>query len=242
MSNDQISKPIGPSISAEIAGDLNAIEGPLFAINWFDTRIAPIYHLYNTLAASRVNKINGKVLFKGKVGEMISGNPAWARKYLLIVNYPSGHQFLKLISDKIFQVMSVLRIAAVKDFSFVFQQRTGEPQLLEKLTTKFDSSLHHTVVHFSLPDAETAQDRFAELGEIAKQHQCEIFYIGTVAGKVTIISEKKGREPMAFITDCTALIQSNTAEPLAKLWQSESMRSFIDRTEDHFAAHVVRVL
>ena len=96
MSNDQISKSIGRSLSAEIAGDLEAIEGPLFAINWFDTRIAPIYHLYNSLAASRVNKINGKVLFKGKVGKIISGNPAWARKFLLIVNYPSGHQFLKV--------------------------------------------------------------------------------------------------------------------------------------------------
>ena len=242
MSNDQISKTIGRSLTAEIEGDLETIERPLFAINWFDTRIAPVYHLYNSLAASRVNKINGKVLFKGKVGETISGNPAWARKFLLIVNYPSGHQFLKLLSDKIFQLMSVLRIAAVKDFSFVFQQRTGQPQLLESLTSSFDSTLHYSVVHFSLPAAETPQDRFAELSQIAKQHECEIFYVGTVAGKVTVISKKNGRSPMPFITDCTALIQSSTAEPLAKLWRSDSMQSFTDRTEDHFAAHIVRVL
>ena len=242
MSKEQISKAIGRSLTAEIKGDLETIEGPLFAINWFDTRLAFIYHLYNFLAASRVNKIGGKVLFKGKCGETISGNPAWSRKFLLIVNYPSGHQFLKLLSDRVFQLMSVLRIAAVKDFSFVLHQRTGQPQLLDSITSNFDPSLFYSVVHFSLPASETPQDRFVELDEMAEHHECEIFFVGSVAGKVTLISKKNGRSAMPFITDCTALIRSSTEEQLAKLWQSDSMQNFTKRTDDHFAAHVVRVL
>ena len=125
MSKNQISKPIGRSLTAEIEGDLEAIEGPLFAINWFDTRVAFVYHLYNLLAGGRAVSVGANVLFKGKCGETISGNPAWSRKFLLVVNYPSGHQFLKLVSDRIFQLVSVLRIAAVKDFSFVFTNELG---------------------------------------------------------------------------------------------------------------------
>ena len=62
---EHIGRKITGSITAEIHGELNEIESPLFAINWFDTRIAIVYHLYNLLAASRVFKIGGKVLFRG---------------------------------------------------------------------------------------------------------------------------------------------------------------------------------
>jgi len=41
-----VSRDITGSIKAEIVGNADDINGPLFAINWFDTRLALIYHFY----------------------------------------------------------------------------------------------------------------------------------------------------------------------------------------------------
>ena len=184
--NEKIERKITGSITAEIHGELSEIESPLFAINWFDTKIAIIYHLYNLLAAPRVFKIGGKALFKGKVQEAISGSTDLARDYLLIVNYPSGHRFLELLGDKLFQVMSVLRMAAVKRFSFVLHHRHGEPQLLPEGKSVIDPSDHYAVLQVRLAEQsnqETPKFDFARLEQLAQQHDSEVFFASQVAGQ-----------------------------------------------------------
>ena len=246
---EHIGRKITGSITAEIHGELNEIESPLFAINWFDTRIAIVYHLYNLLAASRVFKIGGKVLFKGKCQEAISGNEDLARHYLLIVNYPSGHRFLELLSDKVFQLMSVLRIAAVKRFSFVLHQRQGEPQLLPEGKSVFDAGDHYAVLQVRLPNeseqpkAKAASFDFSAFQRLAEQHNSQVFFASRVAGQVVLNKGKQNEaDAMPFLTDVTVLIKSSTAKNVSDCFASDQVENLLPVGADYFAAQVKRTM
>ena len=108
------SKQLTKKISVSLEGENVQAGSPLFAINWFDTRVAALYHFYNTMAASRVFRIGGKVFMKAKVGKQLVGDSEMKRQFLLIVNYPSPEAFLTLVGDPVFQVISLLRTTAVK--------------------------------------------------------------------------------------------------------------------------------
>ena len=243
---DHIGRKITGSITAEIHGDLNEIEAPLFAINWFDTRIAIVYHLYNLLAASRVFKIGGKVLFKGKCQQAISGNPDLARHYLLIVNYPSGHRFLELLSDKLFQVMSVLRIAAVKRFSFVLHQRQGEPQLLPDSKSVIDPGDHYAVLQVRLPEESKDEAKafdFSAFERLAEQHDSQVFFASRVAGQVVLDKPKQNEsDAVSFLTNVTIVIKSSTAKNVSDCFASEQVESLLPTGAEYFAASVKRTM
>ena len=243
---DHIGRKITGSITAEIHGDLNEIESPLFAINWFDTRIAIVYHLYNLLAASRVFKIGGKVLFKGKCQQTISGNQDLARHYLLIVNYPSGHRFLELLSDKLFQVVSVLRIAAVKRFSFVLDQRQGEPQLLPDSKSVINPSDHYAVLQARLPE-ESKEDAkafdFSAIERLAEQHGSQVFFGGRVAGQVVLNKPKQNEsDAVDFLTNITIVIKSSTAKNVWDCLATGQVESLLPSGAEYFAAQVKRTM
>ena len=246
IKHDKIERKITGSIMAEIHGDLNELESPLFAINWFDTRIAIIYHIYNLLAAGRVFKIGGKALFKGKCQRTISGNADLARDYLLIVNYPSGYRFLELLSDKLFQLMSVLRIAAVNRFSFVLHQRQGEPQLLPDSKSVIDPNDHYAVLQMQLP-TESKEDGkpfdFSALNKLAAQHDSQVFFAGRVAGRVVLNkAEQNEPEALVYLTDVTVLIKSSTANNVLACFASDQVESLLPNGADYFTAQVKRTM
>ena len=161
MSASHVERNITRKTRIRISGEEEVIQNPLFAINWFDTRVALVYHFYNLIAAPRVFKVGGKALFKGEYQETIYGNPDMKRKFLLIVNYPSANRFLDLVSDKVFQVFSVFRIAAVKSFSFVLHQRHDGEQLLTDRLPNANKKDAYAVVHLSQPLPKFSDENFA---------------------------------------------------------------------------------
>ena len=104
-------------------GSAGRTSGPLYAINWFNTRWAWLYTLYNVLAARLLLKSGGRPVLKANHRKTIDGPASAERQVLLIVQYPSGDSFLDLLQNRMFQVVSLLRMLAVKDFSFVFHRR-----------------------------------------------------------------------------------------------------------------------
>jgi uncharacterized protein (DUF1330 family) len=121
---------------------------PVYAINWFNTRFKWMYDFYNILAVRSVYKIGGKVFFKGDVVKTLSGSDEDSREVLLIVNYPSGNDFLGLVKDKYFLLVSILREVAVKQFSFGFTQRLDSSAPLLNGKRSFDSSKAYAFHHF----------------------------------------------------------------------------------------------
>ena len=239
----KIERKITGSISAMIQGHFEEIELPLFAINWFNTRVEAVYHFYNLLAAGRVFKIGGKVFFKGKNLQTISGNEALSRKLLLIVNYPSGHAFLDLISDRIFQVMSVFRVLAVKDFSFVLQKRIGEPQLLsERIPKREEPAKSYAVLHFSGVEGSQLESAKQQLDKIASANSCDLMFFGYESGRVA--TAKAGAEPsqVEFITPATAVFSAAAEADLLKCFETAEFEDFKKQLDDHYAALLERTM
>ena len=216
------------------------LETPLFAINWFDTRVAWIYHLYNRLAAVRVHRIGGKVFFKGRVSEQVGGNPDLGRSYLLIVNYPSAERFLDLAADRVFQALSVLRISAVQNFSFVLNRRIGGTQLLESNTQPWDKKEHYALLIFKNESEDEGLSTALEA-------------MATAAGITTHFSSRKcvsvateSREgehsPASYVTDRVVLFSSDSKQALASFLSSPELENFLEETEEFFSAHIDRIL
>ena len=237
-----VTRDITGSLRAEIIGNSDDINGPLFAINWFDTRLAFVYHFYNLLAAKRVFRIGGKVMFKGKCQQTIGGDTEMARQFLLIVNYPSGTRFMDLLADRIFQLVSVFRIMAVKRFSFVFHKRRKIHQTPEP-GQSFDKSDCYAVLHFKKPGAETFENRLAELDSIATSHHAEIFFAGSMAGQVSLVKKSSGEgDPMPFITDGTILLKTSNQQLMTKFFDSAEMQKFLTAAPSYFASYIKRTM
>ena len=237
-----VSRDITGSIRAEIVGNPDDINGPLYAINWFDTRLAFVYHFYNLLAAQRVLRLGAKVMIKGKCKETIGGDPEVARQFLLIVNYPSGTRFMDLLGDKIFQLVSVFRVMAVKQFSFVFHKRR-EIHQTPAAGQKFDSSDCYALLHLKKLADGTFDDRLADLDGIATGHQAEIFFAGSMVGQVVLSNKSSGKEdPMPFITDSTVLFKTSNRQTMASLFESAEMQSFLAEASGYFASYVKRTM
>lgn len=242
MENESaLSRDITRSIRVDIVGKPDDVNGPLYAINWFDTRLAFVYHFYNLLAAQRVFRTGAKVMFKGKCQQMIGGDPEMARQFLLIVNYPSGTRFLDLVSDRIFQLTSVFRIMAVKHFSFVFHKRK-EIHKTPPAGESFDSSDRYVVLHFKKRADGSDDDRLTELGSIATTYKAEIFFAGSVTGKVVLVKKSGEQDPTSYITDNTVLLKTADQRVMSKLFDSAEMRDLLAASPGYFASYIKRTM
>lgn len=95
----------------------------VWAINWFNYKKKWLYTLYNRLAVRNVIKVGGQLLFKGHNRQTLFGDETLARETLLVVTYPKIDNFLDMLTIKAFQVKSLLRVKAVKNFVFGFMKR-----------------------------------------------------------------------------------------------------------------------
>ena len=235
-------RDITGSIRAQIIGNPEEVDSPLYAINWFNTRLAFVYHFYNLLAASRVFRIGAKVLFKGKCQQMIGGDAEMARQFLLIVNYPSGTRFMDLLADRIFQLVSVFRVMAVKEFSFVFHKRREVHQTPEA-GQKFDASECYAVLHLKNSANGTFDDRLTDLDRIAASQKSEIYFAGSMVGQVVLSNSSSGKQdPMSFITDSTVVFKAADKETMVILFDSAEMQEFLAAAPGHFASYIKRTM
>ena len=124
-----------------------ALDEPLYAINWFSTKVAWLYHLYNLLASKSVAKVGGKGFFKGEITQTVLDEAQVARTLILIVRYPSGHQFKALMQRSYFKLVSLLRLQSVKDFSFGFTQK----KISEEDSQVSDGLSSVSYTHLTLP-------------------------------------------------------------------------------------------
>ncbi len=134
-------------ISVISVGPSYSLEEPVWAINWFDVKSKKLYDFYNTIASSHVAKVGGKAFFKGSLAKRLLGEDADERAVLLIVTYNKPDDFLEMLMNKAFQLKSIVRELAVKEFTFGFTKRIddGEPP---KGSGKYEGKLFYMVHHF----------------------------------------------------------------------------------------------
>lgn len=195
--------------------DIN-LDEPLYAINWFSTKVEWIYHLYNFLAVGSVRKIGGKAFFKAKVKETLLDEAKGRRDLLLIVRYPGSQNFISLMKSTYFKMVSIFRVMSVSKFTFGFTHKLEA----ETSSTKKDQ-LQYAVHHFK---AAKASIDFIQVVKKLLPIDVAIKYAGyTVA---TLNSQEKGAEVQQIpnLMDALIIFQSKEESALRALFDSEDYK------------------
>ena len=187
---------------------------PLYAVNWFDASPAWLYHLYNKLAGRSVIKIGGKPLFKATVKESLLSDKG-QRQILLLVKYPDGKAFKKLLESTYFQIVSLLRMKSVQRFTFSFAKPEGE--------VKFKSNPKHYAIHYF-----NADDLNGVLKESEKSlNGLEVLYAGQSFAQLYRQEEGKADQVIKSVIDCIFIYGAATEEVICEtLTSNEYLQHF----------------
>jgi hypothetical protein len=180
------------------------------------------------------------VFFKGKVTKVIAGDASLARRNLLIVNYPSAEHFLDLAADRLFQFFSVLRIIAVKNFSFVMHQRIEGRQLASDQRQRWAASNAYVLLHFKTD--EPLADVVSTLREIASDESIHVHFASQQAATLAVQSGSDPIQNVTFITQNVVIIEASQASELAELVDGEKFRQLTSSFQGFFTGTVTRVL
>ena len=176
---------------------------PVYAANWFDTHARWIYDFYNVLALRSVTGVGGAPFFKGRLTELIHGEEADRRDVLLVVRYPSLQNFKSMLQSGYFLLVSFLRIAAVKGFTFGFTvRRDGGPDLMP-LNNDNDDVKKYVVFHFK-GEASLLDDLSPQLTAIG----ADLFYAGSVAATISTGTDHELGEKTPCLMQHLAILEA----------------------------------
>jgi len=205
---------------------------PVCAINWFDLKRPWFYTLYAALATRYVRKASGKLCFKGTLIKKLQGSDEAQRQNLLIVSYPSARHFLDLVDFRIFQLVSVFRLAAVKDFCFGFTRCQ-----LEKIHAETSRGSGFTrdktyLVHHFQGDKQWLKTHCKSLFSSVERHQAGVYFCGITSARLG--REKSGKQQtVPFSMDGILVIAAQSEVTIERLLETESYREFIQHNEEN---------
>ncbi len=216
----------------------DTVSGPYFAINWFDTRAAWLYDLYNLLAVSAVRKAGGKPLFKGTRSRTLVRSRADDRDRLLIVRYPSGEAFLDLLQNRTFQLTSVLRILAVENFSFLLHARSDTSDASALSTTSSFANKHYALHHFR--SSRSFAEELERAKAITTKHDVGTFFASEAAVLVSAIGKHGRSRDLPFLTHKLFLFEAHSEEALERAFGSSAYESFLSELDTSYIAFIER--
>jgi uncharacterized protein (DUF1330 family) len=217
---------------------IESIEGEIdtqkriYAINWFNTKSPWLYNLYNTLANPMVEKSGGRGFLKGKIKKTLHGIKSEHRDVLLIVTYPSLKHFTKLVEMPLFLLVSLLRMLAVKEFTFGFSHRVDDENVVEVPKTQGQYAVHHYKSKDSISK---------EVELLSKESNVEVYYMGEIFALLSFGDEKK-KEQTPCLMDGVVVFTSEQMKNIEDFVQREKYQALINKTQSSFIATLERVL
>jgi len=233
MTNNLTTKLMG-SLQAIIAGvdETAPLEDPLFAVNWFDTKSAWLYYIYNVFAAASVKAVGGEVVIKGKVASVLTGDAQDRRDMLLIVRYPSGSRFLQMLRSRYFQLVSLMRVTAVSRFTFGFTQ----PTVPKTAKPDADKALAYSICHFRGADVSV------ELTELASQHGAVPVYGGKLAARLGTQKAGADKVDVPCLMDGTVILQATNPDAFKDILSDPDFAAVAEKPEGLFIATFERLM
>ena len=225
----KITKSIDVFIKAKKA-EVN-LNQPLYAVNWFSTKVAWVYHFYNFLASKSVKKIGGEGFFKGKIVKTILDKNNSRRDLILIVRYPNGNGFKNLMEDTYFKIVSLFRMIAVKDFSFGF---TSKQSISE---SKLNDNLFYVVHHFKT----TNEMIYAQFDKFLSK-DVSIKYSGKMIAELQSKKVDKKVEKVPNIMDGIVIYESKSEEKILNMITKNEYQEIIKGLDSSFIGTVKRIL
>jgi len=234
-------------ITAKLPGQLKAFiyrdsrllddNKPVYAINWFNTRSRLVYDFYNTIAVRSVFKVGGRPFLKCKINSRLLGGPEHQRDTLLIVRYPALKNFGKMLESKYFQLVSLIRSAAVSRFTFGFTKRTDQHGDLESLENYKKEESVYGVLHFT-GDVDPLDS--LRLG--TSTPGIELLFSGDIGATIGTGKGSEHATHVPCIMDGVVVLKARNLEPFKILLDTPSFRDFSQQAEQVFFATYDRVL
>ncbi len=227
-----VSKKITLSIKPNNRGaDLG---NSLYAINWFDTKLGWLYKIYNMLAVGSVLKAGGRPFLKANTIRSISGDHTLNRDIILLVKYPSADSFLRMISKKYFQLISLLRRSAVKGFTFGFANK-----LSDNKWEKNDEESKYVTHHFQYQKLGL-QEILDNLS--LDESDTKIFFAGEVNSHIHF-KNGNNEQQVPCIMDGLIIYQTKNINQLEEFLLSKEYQSnFSDNVTSSNIVEIKRVL
>ncbi len=231
--NNSLNRQLTKSISIEIVpvDGRSKMNERVWAINWFDFKHKWLYNLYNRLASKYVVQVGGQLLFKGYHKKTLVGSSKLARQTLLIVTYPKIDDFLNMLMIKAFQMVSLLRVKAVKDFVFGFTERMDSYEYTS--TPKYGNE-KYLVFHFQGGVEGSA------IIELAAQNGIKIYFYGKKLAEVQ--REEAGKDPVKapFFMDGIMVFEALSENKLEEFATSKNFNVLIRNNSTNYAAIFAR--
>ena len=207
---------------------------PLYAINWFSTKVEWLYHLYNFLAARSVLKIGGLPYFKASVGETIIDDKGSGRRdLLLIVRYPSGEKFKSMMESTYFKLVSVFRMFAVRKFTFGFTHKIDAESASQK-----SDDLYYAIHYFKTDD-----DSAGFISKIKELLPLTIVIKYSGCTTAYLLSQEKGKEArqVPHLMSGLVVLQAPTKEGLLTLFSSAEYINLLQHSDNNFISLLNRI-
>lgn len=231
-----ISKQINSKMKIWIksTGENDRLDGKLWAMNSLNLKSSLAYHLYLLLASPLAKKVGSRLVFKGKFNQLIEGDPRKTRSVLLIVRYENAHRFLDLVGNKLFQVFSLIRINAVKDFNFGFVQNLLESKNGRQYTRP-DREKCFLSYHFSMSDA--GQKELSAFIEAFSENDIEMVFAGIKAAEIGRETGGGQTQMMGLLFDGLCLFQADNFNIFDNLMNNSQFVQFKNKQGDNYIAH-----
>ena len=173
------------------------------------------------------------MLFKGHNQKTLLGEESYARHTLLIVTYPSIGKFLDMLLIKVFQLVSLLRVKAVKDFVFGFTKRLD---VFESTSTPpINNKAFYFVFHF-----QGNSDQLA-IHNLAESQGLKVYFSGEKIGQVKRF--EKGKKPVVapFFMDGIVVFETKSKNAIITFVESRGFTELINVNSSNYAAIFTRV-
>ena len=233
--------------SAKLPGKLSAFifrdaahlseDEPIYAINWFNTKSSLVYDFYNKLAVGCVRKIGGAPFFKGRHIKTLHGREEDRRDVLLVVRYPALKNFLTMLESKVFQGVSVIRMAAVDEFTFGFTKREDRGADLIPMDPQEEGEVFYGVFHYS-----EARDIGSSLAVLSLDPSIDIFYSGKIRAHIGTGESASTAAQVPCAMEGLVIFKSADAEAFEHLIDQEAFTAVTTQAKRSFFGLYSRIL
>jgi len=216
------------------------LQQPVYALNWFNTSCLWLYNFYNFLATRSVRNIDGIPFFKARVDRTLHGDIDDRRAIVLIVRYPSIENFKAMMESRYFQLVSIIRGNAVKQFTFGFSSRldTHDTQNSLPIATIDDHGVY-AIHHYRSRDNN---DLFSDqIRQTAKTSGVELVFSSKVSARLYAQQGEKEASAVDTIMDGCLILQAQADSDIETLIESDAYQALIATTQSSFIATLNRI-
>jgi uncharacterized protein (DUF1330 family) len=228
------------SISITAKHDQIDLESPLWAINWFDLKRPKLYTLYNVLVFPHLKKVGGRAHFKGYIEEKLEGSEEFDRQMLLIVKYPTASAFLKMVTNKLFLLKSVLRLKSVSRFIFGFTQRIGEHPAPPEKPARYVGKNYYLAHLFQ--GAAISKDEITLLTPLFSQYNLVNYFSGLQAATISRIDKGRKEQVQPFFVDGLLVLEASDKASFDMLLKDPIYEAFKKKCTESNVYLVKRVI